>query len=99
MTRPSHTDELPYLGWAAVYAFLQGDHATHPDFGPLGWVDKTSESDDFGSCAVENAATWLLNAAPSEAQAQDWATQFQADGNYRELVKRIVMSGPYWGGE
>ena len=99
VTRPSHTDELPYLGWAAVYAFLQDDHSAHPDLGPLGWVDKTSETADFGACAVKNASGWLLNASASDAQAQEWTAQFQVDGNYRTLVKRIVMSGPYWGGE
>ena len=97
VTRPSHTDELPYLGWAAVYAFLQDDHSAHPDLGPLGWVDKTSETADFGDCAVKNESCCLLYSSASDAQAQEWTAQFQVDET--RLVKRIVMSGPYWGGE
>jgi hypothetical protein len=93
-----HADELPYLGWYAPYAFLAEDKSEHPDLGPLGWVSKTEESDFFGQCAVQQAADWLLSADANPTQIDDWTASFQADDDYRAMIKRIVMSSPYWGG-
>lgn len=93
-----HADQLPYIGWALPYAFLADDKATHPDLGPLGWVDKTVDSGQFGQCAVEKASDWLLNSNAAEADLDAWAEAFTADDDYRAMVKRIVMSPSYWGG-
>ena len=93
-----HADELPYVGWYGPYAFLAEDKSEHPDLGPLGWVAKAEETGLFGQCAVQQAADWLLNADADSSQIDDWATRFQADDDYRAMVKRIVMSSPDWGG-
>lgn len=99
IVEPGHADELPYLGWYGPYAFLADDKADHPDLGPLGWVDKAEESGLFSQCAVQKASDWLLNNEADPEQIAAWAEQFSADDDYRSMIKRIVMSGPYWGGE
>ncbi len=95
---PGHADELPYLGWYGPYAFLAEDNSEHPDLGPLGWVDKVQESGEFSECAVTKAGDWLLSADASAEQVDDWSALFQADDDYRAMIKRIVMSDAYWGG-
>jgi len=98
LVESSHSDELPYLGWLNTYAFLEGDKSAHPDLGPLGWVLKSQESGDFSQCGVTRAADWLLNWDSNPENVEAWAEDFAADDDYRAMVKRIVMSGPYWGG-
>jgi hypothetical protein len=98
IVEPSHADELPFLGWYTPYAFLADDKSEHPDLGPLGWVTQAEESGLFSQCAVQQTSDWLLNADADPAQIDDWTARFQADDDYRAMVKRIVMSSPYWGG-
>jgi hypothetical protein len=94
----NHADELPYLGMLNTYAFLAGDKSDHPDLGPLGWVLKSQESGQFSECAVTRAADWLLNWDVDTERVAEWSTAFASDDDYRKMVKRIVMSGPYWAG-
>lgn len=98
IVEPSHADEIPYLGWYTPYAFLAEDKAEHPDLGPLGWITQAEESGLFSQCAVQQAADWLLNAEAKPEQIDSWTASLQADDDYRAMVKRIVMSSPYWGG-
>ncbi|MEC9389296.1 MAG: hypothetical protein VX944_04410 [Myxococcota bacterium] len=95
---PTHSDEVPYLGWYGPYAFLADDSAEHPDLGPLGWVDRADESGRFSACAVKHAADWLLRTDVDEAQLDAWAAEFAADDDYAAMVKRIIVSDAYWGG-
>ena len=59
---------------------------------------KTKESGDFNTCAATRAADWLLNWESDADEVEAWAAEFSADDDYRSMVKRIVMSSPYWGG-
>ena len=98
LVEPIHADELPYLGWLNTYAFLEGDKSAYPDLGPLGWVVKTKETGEFDRCAVTRASDWLLNWDPDADDVDAWASEFAVDDDYRSMIKRIVMSSPYWGG-
>jgi hypothetical protein len=94
----THEDLAPYIGWYKPYAFLTGDKQSHPDLGPLGWVDQSEADGSLGTCATRNAAQWLLDWEEDAAIYDGWASEFNASLSYRELVRQIVTSPQYWGG-
>ncbi len=94
----SHPDEDPYVGVLRPYAFLVGDKGLHPDEGPQGWTDRMRADGTLATCAVTKTTDWLLDAEPRDDDIEDWAAAFDADEDYRALVRRVVRSASYWDG-
>ena len=47
---------------------------------------------------LSKSLDWLLNWDVDTERVAEWSTAFASDDDYRKMVKRIVMSGPYWAG-
>ena len=98
ITEASHPDELDWVGTFRPYAFLIDDDATHPDLGPLAWVERAQADGSLARCAVSSTTDWLLDSTPEAAELEAWADAFAADEDYRALVRAVVTSDAYWGG-
>ena len=99
LVEPTHSDELPYVGWFNTFAFLVEDKQVYPDIGPLGWVDSSFGNGDISACSVQRAGEWLLNWQEPDAHTEDvWSEVFTETSSYRGLIRSIVTSPQYWRG-